>query len=437
MSEPGDLRLQRLLGGEHLAALRKRLRRRFERAPMGRPVEHIRIVGLNADEHSALASLIGRPQRFSDSLGVDVRLVDASLRQAGIAPSLRDALERLDGPIVDLVSERLRAQALWTSVVEGCRHPALVGLLQVPNNVGLVKRLAKQEPTIATSLCRNVEAILGRLPVAGLTRSQLAAEELGDAHGLDDGRPVATLVLAALRRAGGPTQADEATEITSDAQGQPTAERTRDTWASAGVLVNELARPALFLNLPTEEVESWSRGEPSYVSLRLLLRSPPRWNVLGRTVRLCENPNLVAIAADRLGRRCAPLVCTDGMPGAAQRCMLSQLVKAGAELRYHGDFDWPGLHIGNLILREYGAQPWRFGPADYITAIQSARRGDQSLDERPVEATWDRALTAAMQRHRIPIAEEAVAADLLQDLDERSELSPRSLPDDSERPIES
>jgi uncharacterized protein (TIGR02679 family) len=117
--------------------------------------------------------------------------------------------------------------------------------------------------------------------------------------------------------------------------------------------------------------------------------------------------------------------------------MLSQLVKAGAELRYHGDFDWPGLHIGNLILREYGAQPWRFGPADYITAIQSARRGDQSLDERPVEATWDRALTAAMQRHRIPIAEEAVAADLLQDLDERSELSPRSLPDDSERPIES
>jgi len=166
-----------------------------------------------------------------------------------------------------------------------------------------------------------------------------------------------------------------------------------------------------------------------------VLRSPPRWNVLGRTVRLCENPNLVAIAADRLGRRCAPLVCTDGMPGAAQRCLLSQLAGAGAELRYHGDFDWPGLHIGNLVMREYGARPWRFGSPDYFAAIESAPRGGQSLDERPVEATWDTALTAAMQRHRIAIAEEAVAATLLQDLDERPGFSPRATPHDRERPI--
>src|SRR5262249_38004917 len=101
-------------------------------------------------------------------------------------------------------------------------------------------------------------------------------------------------------------------------------------------------------------------GEPGYVSLRVLVRSPPSWAVAGRDVYVCENPNLVAIAADQWGPRCAPLVCTDGMPAAAQRHLLSQLTRAGARLHYHGDFDWPGLCIGNHLMRAHGALPWRF-----------------------------------------------------------------------------
>jgi hypothetical protein len=54
MSEATDARLQRLLGGDHLASLRQRLRRRFERAPLGKPVEHVRIGRLTADEHTTL-----------------------------------------------------------------------------------------------------------------------------------------------------------------------------------------------------------------------------------------------------------------------------------------------------------------------------------------------------------------------------------------------
>jgi uncharacterized protein (TIGR02679 family) len=152
------------------------------------------------------------------------------------------------------------------------------------------------------------------------------------------------------------------------------AERIRETWARAGVLVNELARPALFLNLPTSGTESdrWPPGEPAYASLRSLLRAPPRWDAAGRNVYVCENPNLLAIAADRCGAGCAPLVCTDGMPAAAQRCLLSQLVQADARLRYHGDFDWPGLRIGNHVMREHGAEPWRFGAIDYLAAVRAA-----------------------------------------------------------------
>ena len=115
-------------------------------------------------------------------------------------------------------------------------------------------------------------------------------------------------------------------------------ETAREIWAGAGILVNELARPVLFLNLPVQNQLAGS-GEPGYLSLRALLRAPPLWDVAGRAIFVCENPNLVAIAADTLGINCAPLVCTDGMPAAAQRTLLMQLSAAGACLHYHGDFD--------------------------------------------------------------------------------------------------
>jgi uncharacterized protein (TIGR02679 family) len=206
------------------------------------------------------------------------------------------------------------------------------------------------------------EAVLKRLPVSGLPRAQLAAESLGDAHALDTDRPISTLVLAAWRHIEGlPSVADDA---------EPRkAERAREIWAHAGVLVNELARPALLLNLPTSGGSLSKPGEPAFASLRLLLRSPPNWAAAQRDIYVCENPNLLAIAADQLGPRCAPMVCTDGMPAAAQRTLLTQLATAGARLIYHGDFDWPGLRIANHMMQVHGAVPWRFGTADYQVAV--------------------------------------------------------------------
>jgi len=405
-----DERLRRILGGDHLVALRKRLRQRFERAPVDGGVESFRLGKLSIDEHAALSHLLGRPQRSSSSLTIDVGVVDAAFRNAGIAGSLRDALERLDGPITHLAADRLKVERLWSDVIEGCGHSALLGLVRTAPGLGLIRRLSRQSPPAAAELCRRAEAVLRRLPAQGVTRSQLAADVLGDAHALDGGQPAATLVLAALRR-----DADDP-EPTADDDGNP--RRARDTWAKAGVLVNELARPVLSLNLPTREARNGGRppGEPVYASLRSLLRSPPSWDVADRTVFVCENPNLLAIAADHCGAACAPMVCTDGMPAAAQRCLLSQLAKARALLCYHGDFDWPGLRIGNHVMREYGARPWRFGAADYEAAVQSIANREPTLTENPVIAEWDEALTALMQQHRISISEEALAATLLPDL---------------------
>lgn len=418
MSDEVDARLRRLLGGDHLASLRKRLRRRFERAPPGETIEHIRVGELVAEEHAALASLLGRPQRRSNSLLIDIGRIDAALQRAGIATSLLDALEKLDGPIIRLAEMRLRLRMLWSDVIDGCEHPGLAGLLQTPAGVGLLKRLARGDPATAELLRRHAEEVLRHLPAQGVARSQLAADLLGDAHALDNGRGTATLVLAVLRRDVS-ALADENRDAPTESEPDTDApERTRDIWASAGVLVNELARPALFLNLPASKAENarWPSGEPAYASLRSLLRSPPSWDVAGRTVYVCENPNLLAIAADRWGSDCAPLVCTDGMPAAAQRCLLSQLAQAGARLCYHGDFDWPGLRIGNHVMREHGARPWRFGATDYAAAVRTAPSLGRALTGQAVDALWDVALTTVMRQHRISIAEEAMAASLLQDL---------------------
>jgi uncharacterized protein (TIGR02679 family) len=255
-----------------------------------------------------------------------------------------------------------------------------------------------------------------------MTRAQLAATTLGDAHALDNGRPVATLVLAIWRdiiatlRGGDETSTDNQNE--SDDNRETIEERARDIWSRAGVLVNELARPAVTLNLWPRNSSAFiePNGEPTYLSLRFLLRTSPFWEVRGQNVFICENPNVVAIAADKLGARCAPLVCTEGMPGAAQRTLLRQLAQAGACLRYHGDFDWPGVRIGNHVIGQYGAVAWRFGTQDYLAAIQSAERPGGHLEGRASAALWDELLAPAMQMHQQAIPEERVADWLLEDL---------------------
>jgi uncharacterized protein (TIGR02679 family) len=421
MSSSTDPRLQRLLGGDQYALLRKRLRRRFERAPLDAAVENLRIGNLTTEEHAALASLLGRRLRYSNSLQVDVRLVDTAFQNAGIAASLRDALEQLDGPIANLATTRLALQTQWSDVLDGCTHRELIELLRAPAGIGLLKRLARQSAPAALQLCRRVEAVLQRLPASGITRSQLAADVLGDAHALDGGQPTATLVLTVWRQVIARTDdSSDDVDIEQTGDGDPGsgAERNRDVWAKAGVLVNELARPVLFLNLPMRDAgnHSQSPGEPVYASLRSLLRSPPSWDVADRRVYVCENPNMVAIAADHWGSDCAPLVCTDGMPAAAQRCLLSQLAKARAQLRYHGDFDWPGVRIGNHVMREHGAQSWRFGAADYEAAVEGTSYLGQALTGKAARAFWDEGLMTAMQQHRLSIAEEAIATSLLEDL---------------------
>lgn len=389
-------RLERLLGGPALRRLRERLRRRYE---MGRTNDVLSLASVSAQERRALEGLLGRRSRDSDSIQLSIAQLDGALARAGLASSLRDALEQLDGPIRDVAAERADRDARWGAVFAAHGAPPLHPIVAHPVGRGLVKRLAGSDPDRGRLLLDAVAQVIASLPTAaGVPLSHLAAQTLGDSHALDEGKPIGTLILAALRG--------------------DIAERPREIWARHGVLVGELASPVLVLNLPAAADticgdlarQAGERGEPMHLSLRMLLRALPHWDVNGHKVFVCENAAVVAMAADRLGARCPSLVCTDGMPGAAQRTLLSQLAGAGAILHYHGDFDWPGIVIANFVIRTFNAQPWRFLSGDYAATT------GRPLDGTPVAASWDPALAPKMKKHGSALDEEAVVDVLLQDL---------------------
>jgi uncharacterized protein (TIGR02679 family) len=384
------------LGGPALRSLRERLRHRYE---MGRTNDVLTLAAISAHERRALEGLLGRRSRDSDSIQISVARLDDALARAGLAMSLRDALEQLDGPIRDIAAERADRGVRWNAVFAACSAVPLSTLVAQATGRGLIKRLAAADPDRGHLLLDAAAQVMKRLPAAGVPLSHLAAQALGDSHGLDEGQAVGTLILAALR---------------SDVE-----ERPRETWAGLGVLAGELASPALALNLPaTPDTicgqltrQAQEQGEPLHLSLRMLLRKPPHWEVGGRKVFVCENAAVVAMAADRLGTRCPSLVCTDGMPSAAQRVLLSQLAGTGAILHYHGDFDWPGITIANFVVRTFGARPWRFCSEDYTATA------GRPLNGTPVAANWDQSLAPKMQRQGRALDEETVVDTLLDDLE--------------------
>jgi uncharacterized protein (TIGR02679 family) len=397
-------RLQRLLGGPELAGLRRRLRARFEK---GAARDEFTLVGLNAAQRRALAGLLGRPiGGTTGSMRVRLSNIDAALLRAGITSTLREALEVLDGPIHNLKAARTEYAEAWSTMLAHVKHSPLRALVDDSVGGSLLKRFAGGDPQRAAKLLESVGRVIGRLPERGRPLAHLAAAELGDAHALDAGRPVAALVL----RAFGLEQSAVA------------GERARDQWARLGITVNELAAPVLCLNLPASGKAvaanvaraAASSGDPVHLTLRMLLRDPPAWDVSGRRVYVCENPSMLSIAADRLGVNCAPLICTNGMPAAAQQILLRQLITRGAILAYHGDFDWPGIHIGNFVMRELHASAWRFSAQDYDAACAGVA-GTLPEDER-VNALWDAQLSESMCSQRKSIHEEAVWEVLVGDL---------------------
>ncbi|CAN7407666.1 hypothetical protein LJR029_006863 [Caballeronia sp. LjRoot29] len=85
MTAPVDARLERLLGGPMLSALRRRLRRTLGSREAGERGAAFRMTGLSPHEHEILASLMGKKPSISNSILLEIDLIDTALRRAGVA----------------------------------------------------------------------------------------------------------------------------------------------------------------------------------------------------------------------------------------------------------------------------------------------------------------------------------------------------------------
>jgi uncharacterized protein (TIGR02679 family) len=431
VTAPADFitRLSRLLGGDATAWLIQRARDRLE---AGRPLTgSVTLADATADQRRAVERLTGRPPRSGASLSVSLPEVDRILRESGAAPGgLAEAVTLLTGPLQDRQRDRADAAAAWVTAFAPlddvvADRADLAAWRVWLDATGMVRRLAP-DPAAATVLVTQLAAVLRRLPSPGTPIGRLAAECCGDAHALDDGRPVGTLALSAARALGGLPFAADAT-----------ADSRRAAWALAGVHLDELSSLVLCLGLPGDPRTALGRvlalhreaGQPAVLTLRQLrghdepLRAGP--------VRVCENPVVVATAADELGGDCPPLVCAGGQPSAAGWRLLDMLADGGAEFGYHGDFDWGGIRIACAVRDRIGQrqarwQSWRYDQDAYEALVASATAefptaAEQlaTLADESVATPWDPDLANVMVRHGLRIEEELCLDTLLADLSRR------------------
>ena len=127
-----------------------------------------------------------------------------------------------------------------------------------------------------------------------------------------------------------------------------------------------------------------------------------------------REPVVVAAAADELGHGAAAGL-VGGQPSAAGWRLLELLAVGGAVFGYHGDFDWGGVRIAQVVRHRVNWRPWRYDHQAYQTAV-SAAHSLAGLVGESTATPWDPELAAVMRHHNLRIEEELTLDALLQDL---------------------
>lgn len=413
MSSPEDAaRLRALFGAEPAAWIRERLRRAYERD--GRFPRRLTKQHADPEERDWADRVFGRRPTEGVALSIDVGRLERVLVTGGLCEDLVAAFELLGGPLRDRTGERRARERAWASTLAAIEtrvagRPWLERWLAELTDGGQHKRVAGGDPGTARETLSAALDLADRFPLAGVALPELAAQHAGDAHALDQGRPLGLLCVRAAAAFG-------------DLDDWATPDGRRESWAAVGVICDELSAPVLTLGLPasgaglTDRVLRAHRelGEPCLLGLRQLVRHPPdlRW-AEGRDVFVCENPTVVAAAAARMGASCAPLVCTSGQLRAATRVLCRSLAHAGARLRVRADFDVAGLHIAAKTLALPHATPWRMDVETYRSATAGPPLRSPAAD-----APWDPPLGAAMRERGVAVHEEVLLDELLADLAE-------------------
>jgi uncharacterized protein (TIGR02679 family) len=323
-------------------------------------------------------------------------------------------LAELGGPLRDRPAERSALAGARDAAIREAETSSLYRccawyrdwLAEIGRDGSLTKLVNQGEQARLGQAVRVLEYLAGRQGAPVLLPA-LAADVTGNTKALNHGTLLSTLVLRALA-------------IKTGAGRPGTAPERRDLWEASGVVVDDLASRVLVLNLPAEGtgLAEWlvgaaRRGIPFYVTLHQLMTLP--LTIRGAVVYVCENPAVLRHAAAELGPGSAPLLCTEGRPSMAFHQLADVVVGGGGELRYHGDFDWPGLAIASAVIRRHGAKPWRMNADDYLAGIR-IHAEHVLLSGAPQPTPWDPGLSTAMVGEGRVLFEESVAADLIGDL---------------------
>ena len=411
-------RLRQALGKPALARLIESMAVRLRAGqPLGGTLT---LSDTSEEERSAIDQLLGRRPSSGTSTVVRLAKIEQVLREGGVCDSLSDAIQALVGPIENQRRARDSAAARWNELFISV-EPAMAELPEYRDwlarirSTGLLKKCSGRDCASAGALLRHALSVLRWLPQPAVPLAELAARVTGDSHALDAGEPLSTLCMRAIAQQQG-------------LKLSRSADFRRQLWERVGVVVDELSAPVLVLNLRAEASTLVGQflnlmadsGEPCHLTVRQLRTVDGtafgKWT--NRTISVCENPSVIAAAAQRLGARSLPLICTAGQPASAAQLLLGHLRQAGCRLRYHGDLDAPGIAIANLLMRRFAMEPWKMSAADYVSGVNDA---SPPVQGRISDAVWDEQLSSAMRTCGKTVLEESVLDCLISDLECRSD----------------
>jgi uncharacterized protein (TIGR02679 family) len=401
------------LAAPSLAPMWTVLRERLERT--GHAIRGAIVTDLDEDGADRLGGLLGRNLQRG-TFRVQLADLDVALRSSAAGRGLVAVVAELTGGALrDRPAERAQSQAgreqLWAHldallVAAGLADQDWVApWTDWLHRGGVLTRLSA--PAAEPALSMAVRVIAAVLSGGGVSRglAALATEHTGTAHGLDDGTPAGTLALRGLAFA-------------VQAPAPASAAERRALWQRVGVSTDEISGTVLVWALRPPGTDRWSAMMRERAELGLVthltvheLERAPTLTAPGEVVHACENPQVLqqlsAAGVDR------PVICTSGNPAAAGSLLLDRL-----SVRYHGDFDWPGIAIARRIILR-GATPWRLGSDDYLEAAARIPEDHRlALTGRPETTPWDEHLQAVMIATDVAVHEEAIVDLLLADLGE-------------------
>lgn len=329
-------------------------------------------VALSAEERRQVGRML--PATWMDS-GRDVGWRDLRAGLAANHTTLESVVAHSCGPWHNRLQEgrdrRREGDRDHTQAVH-----ALTALMQVRSGVSVLPEdtvgalgLSLFGRRTITADAELIRRTLEAVPAAGnsVGLAVLAARAFNDAHALDRTTALGRAVARFVRLEGGVRAGEQA----MDASAGFTPQGWRAAWAGVGVLCDQVSSNVLVLNLPlvgdapAVAIATAAAGEPVWLTLRSLaggLSIPEEVS----TVFVCENPSIIEAAADTLGTRSLPLVCTFGRPSAAALQLL-EAVGPGTVIKVQADADATGRAIVNALIKDHPtAVPWRMPEAGIV-----------------------------------------------------------------------